>query len=64
MPKGKGLTKRYRFSEEELKVVPKKKGLDKIYRFSQEELKVVPKEKGLTKRVKSCAQKKRLSQEI
>jgi hypothetical protein len=43
MPKGKGLAKIYRFSQEELKVVPKGKSLDKIYRFSQEELKVVPK---------------------
>jgi len=36
VPKGKGLAKRYRFNQEELKVVPKGKGLDKIYRFSQE----------------------------
>jgi hypothetical protein len=34
VPKGKGLTKRYRFSQEELKVVPKGKGLNKRYRFS------------------------------
>jgi hypothetical protein len=29
VPKGKGLTKRYKFSQEELKVVPKGKGLTK-----------------------------------
>jgi hypothetical protein len=42
--------KRWRFSQEELKVVPKGKGLINRYRFSQEELKVVPKRKGLTKK--------------
>jgi hypothetical protein len=36
VPKGKGLTKIYRFNQKELA---------KRYRFSQEELKVVPKEK-------------------
>jgi hypothetical protein len=41
----KGLANKYRFSEEELKVVPKRKGLTKRYRFSEEELKVVPKGK-------------------
>ncbi len=58
MPKEKGLTKRYKFNQEELKVVPKGKGLNKIYRFSQEELKVVPKRKGLAKK------SYKLSQEI
>jgi hypothetical protein len=37
--------KRWRFSQEELKVVPKGKGLAKKYKFNQEELKVVPKGK-------------------
>jgi hypothetical protein len=41
--------KRWRFNEEELKVVPKGKGLAKRYKFSQEELEVAPKGKGLTK---------------
>jgi hypothetical protein len=40
--------KRWRFSQEELKIVSKGKGLAKKYKFSQEELKVVPKRKGLT----------------
>jgi hypothetical protein len=44
MLEGKGLAKRYKFNQEELKVVPKGKGLNKICKFSQEELKVVPKE--------------------
>jgi hypothetical protein len=38
VPKGKGLAKRYRFSQEELKVVPKGKGLTKKYRFSHEKI--------------------------
>jgi hypothetical protein len=29
VPKSKGLTKKYRFSQEELEVVPKSKGLTK-----------------------------------
>ncbi len=45
MSKGKGLAKKYRFSQEELKVVSKGKGLAKKYRFNQEKLKVVPKDK-------------------
>jgi hypothetical protein len=36
VPKGKGLAKRYRFSQEELEVVPKGKGLAKRYKFSHE----------------------------
>ncbi len=32
MPKEKGLVERYKFSQEELKVVPKGKGLAKEYR--------------------------------
>jgi hypothetical protein len=40
VPKRKNLTKKYRFSQEELKVVPKRKnfkgkGLTKIYKFNQ-----------------------------
>ncbi len=60
MPKEKCLVKKYRFSQEELKVMPKGKGLDKIYRFNQEKLKVVPKRKGLTKkkRQKLCQKAK------
>jgi hypothetical protein len=38
VPKGKGLAKRYRFSQEELKVVPKGKDLTKKYRFSHEKI--------------------------
>jgi hypothetical protein len=37
--KGKGLAKKYMFSEKELKVVPEKK------KFCQEKLEFVPKEK-------------------
>jgi hypothetical protein len=33
MPKQKSLTKKYRFNQEELKVVSKVKGLAKRYRF-------------------------------
>jgi hypothetical protein len=40
VPKGKGLAKRYRSSQEELKVVPKGKGLAKV----------VPERKGLVKK--------------
>jgi hypothetical protein len=36
VPKGKGLTKRHRFKQEELKVVPKDKSLTKRYRFNHE----------------------------
>jgi hypothetical protein len=36
VPKRKGLAKKYRFRQEELKVVPKGKGLVKRYRFNQE----------------------------
>jgi hypothetical protein len=38
MPKKKGLAKRYRFTQEELKVVPKGKSLAKRYRFSHEKI--------------------------
>jgi hypothetical protein len=48
MPKEKSLTKKYRFNQEELKVVPNGKGLAKRYKF----------------RVKSYAKRKRFSQEI
>ncbi len=58
MPKTKGLTKRYRFSQEKLEVVPKGKGLTKRYRFSHKQLEVVPKGKGLAKReVQPCKNK-------
>ncbi len=40
MSKEKGLAKRYRFNQEELKVMPKEKGLAKKYKFNQEELKL------------------------
>jgi hypothetical protein len=36
VPKGKGLAKRYRFSQEQLEVLPKGKGLAKRYKFSHE----------------------------
>jgi hypothetical protein len=45
VPKGKGLAKRYGFSQEEFKVMLKGKGLAKKYRFNQEKLKVVLKAK-------------------
>jgi hypothetical protein len=48
----KWLVKRYKFSQEELKVVPKGKCLVKRCRFSQKELEVVSKGKGLVKRYK------------
>jgi hypothetical protein len=51
MPKEKRLAKRYKFSQEELKVMSKWKGLDKIYKFSQEEL-------------KSCAKRQRFNQKV
>jgi hypothetical protein len=38
VPKGKGLTNRYRFNQEELKVVPKDKSLAKRYKFSHEKI--------------------------
>jgi hypothetical protein len=38
VPKKKGLAKRYRFSQEELKVVPKGKSLTKKYKFSNEKI--------------------------
>jgi hypothetical protein len=44
VPKGKGLTKICRFSQEKLKLVPKKKRFNQI-----EQIKVMPKGKGLTK---------------
>jgi hypothetical protein len=37
MPKGKGLTKKYKFSQK-LEVVPKCKSLAKKYRFSHEKI--------------------------
>jgi 2-hydroxy-3-keto-5-methylthiopentenyl-1-phosphate phosphatase len=46
VPKGKGLTKRYRFSKKKLKVVPKRKGLVNKYKFNQEKVEVVSKGKG------------------
>jgi hypothetical protein len=68
MPKEKSLTKKYRFNQEELKVVPNGKGLAKRYkfrvksyakrkRFSQEELKVMPQGKGLAKRYRFSHEK-------
>jgi hypothetical protein len=36
VPKIKGLTKRYMFSQKELNIVPKIKGLANRYMFSQE----------------------------
>jgi hypothetical protein len=36
--KWKGLTKKYRFSQEELKVVPKDKSLAKRYKFRHEKI--------------------------
>jgi hypothetical protein len=50
MTRGKSVAKRYRFSQEELKVVPKGKGLNKIYKFNQEELKVVSRKNCLAKK--------------
>ncbi len=38
MPKGKGLTKKYKFSQKNLKVVPKGKSLAKRYRFNREKI--------------------------
>jgi hypothetical protein len=35
VPKGKGLTKKYKFNQEQLEVVPKGKGLTKKYKFNQ-----------------------------
>ncbi len=62
MPVGKGLAKRYKFSQEELKVVPKGKGLAKRYKFNKKKrLKVVRVEKKniqQIKRVKSQQPKK------
>jgi hypothetical protein len=36
--KRKGLTKKYRFNQEKLKVVPKDKSLAKRYKFSHEKI--------------------------
>jgi hypothetical protein len=38
VPKGKSLTKRWRFSQEEFKAVPKGKSCAKRYRFSHEKI--------------------------
>jgi len=50
VPKIKGLAKRYKFSQEKLKIVFKGNCLVKKYRFNHKELEVVPKGKGLAKR--------------
>jgi hypothetical protein len=39
VPKGKKLTKRYKFTHKELEVVSKDKSLAKRYRFSNEKIK-------------------------